>query len=102
MPVKQTIKTIQIAGVNKKCWKIGDPVVVALLGENENEGRSARCCCSCKYHKVLKSHPWVNGMSIKHTLGYVCTQDIWSDGKEAGMNVMASGPHGLCESWEQK
>jgi hypothetical protein len=68
------------------CWKSWDP-----------DGRGPRgiCCCNCKSHRKLFSHPWVDKKPFSHTLGWVCVTD-GVDPKRATL----SNKHGLCELHE--
>jgi len=54
------------------------------------------CCCICKHHQAIYSHPWVNGLSTNHLLGWICTA-LSDDGHR---RAMLASPHGYCELFE--
>jgi hypothetical protein len=59
--------------------------------------RNKTCCCRCKNHKTIYSHPWVDGKSITDIYGYIC------DATKYGMNnIIISNEHGECELWMKK
>ena len=79
------------------CWKPWE----GSTGKAHNQ-----CCCNCKNHFKLFSHPWVDHKPITNQVGYVCSLDIESlvtnvvDNDDRGM--ILSNEHGLCECWEAK
>lgn len=70
------------------CWKSWNP-----------DGRFERgtCCCNCKSHRELFSHPWVDKKPFDHALGWVCVTD-GIDPQRATL----SHRHGMCELHEFK
>jgi len=55
------------------------------------------CCCVCKHHYALGGHPWVNGISILHIVGWVCVMPL-SEGEKRYTHL--AKPHGWCEMFE--
>jgi hypothetical protein len=51
------------------------------------------CCCQCKYHKAVASHPWHNGKPMSNNCAYVCT---YTEGETESFTL--SSEHGTgCE-----
>jgi len=64
----------------------------------DEEPMVGSCCCNCKHHAVVISHPWVDGNPCVHEDGWVCT--VRHDDPEDISQVMKSRRHGLCELHE--
>ena len=54
------------------------------------------CCCVCKNHYALYSHPWVNGLPTNHLIGWLCLAAV----SDRGRCAVLSGPHGYCEVFD--
>ena len=54
------------------------------------------CCCECKYHYVIYSHPCVDGKPMSNFYGYVCIPTEFN-----GKGVV-SNKHGYCEMFEKE
>ena len=52
------------------------------------------CCCECKYHYQIYSHPCVDGKS--DLFGYVCIPPAFNGKGEL------SNEHGICEMFEKE
>ncbi len=65
---------------------------------NESGNYKGQCCCECENHHTYYSHPWVNGLSITHQLGWVCHTYNPSEGHY----VVVSRGHGHCEYFTQR
>jgi hypothetical protein len=74
---------------------IAEETAKTLQGHKPDIIHDRICCCLCKHHYELSSHPWVNRQSGK--LGYVC---VMHDGKYA----MLVNEHfvGGCELFEEE
>ena len=63
--------------------------------------RHNECCCNCKHHLTLTSHPWVNGLSIMHQIGWVCAVAVAMDKGIGGRWCQLSREHGACELYDR-
>ena len=50
-----------------------------------------QCCCKCKFHHSLFSHPWVDGKPMNNQVGWICLMPEF-EGK-----AILSKEHGMCE-----
>ena len=53
------------------------------------------CCCNCKSHHNLYSHPWVDEHPISHKAGSACVVII-----DRKMHILLSNEHGACELYD--
>lgn len=56
-----------------------------------------QCCCICKMHLKLMSHPEVDGKGMSNQDGWICLAFAASDGIAVKINE-----HGLCEAFIPK
>ena len=66
------------------CWKPWSP-----------DGKAPRktCCCNCRNHIPVYSHPWADGKPMNHLWGWICA--------ETCLGAMLARRHGLCELHEK-
>ena len=55
--------------------------------------KGGECCCNCKNHMPIYSHPWVDGKPCGNLFGWACVN--------AFIGATLSGKHGLCEIHEK-
>ena len=54
------------------------------------------CCCECKYHYAVYSHPCVDNKPMSNLYGYVCIpHEFYCKG-------VISNEHGYCEMFEKE
>ena len=75
------------------CWKDSRPGI----GE---------CCCLCRYHFPLMSHPWVDKNPINHQAGWVCTvfatPNVVEQMGGGKLEIVLSNEHGQCELFQER
>lgn len=59
------------------------------------------CCCNCRHHLKLMSHPWVNGFSITHQIGWLCAVDLVMTKGVEGQKAQLSQGHSVCELYQR-
>ena len=70
-----------------QCWKDWAP---------RGGKRRGTCCCNCRSHRALFSHPWVDGKT-SHRVGWACCVDGFGR-----YRATLSNRHGLCEMHEPR
>ena len=54
------------------------------------------CCCECKYHYAVYSHPCVDGKTMSNLYGYVCIPP------EFYCKGVIANEQGYCEMFEKE
>lgn len=65
---------------------------------------SIGCCCECKFHHPVQSHPWVNEKPMSDICAYVCilpTEEL-SDRQEDSVVTIKHKCGIGCEMWESR
>ena len=55
--------------------------------------KAGECCCSCRNHMPIYSHPLADGKPIGHLFGWACVNEF--------LGATLSGDHGICEIYEK-
>jgi len=54
-----------------------------------------QCCCKCRFHHPLFSHPWIDHKPISHQDGWICLMPEFEG------RAVKSKEHGMCECFTE-